>query len=153
MSNYFSVDGIGWPWPCHIGRNAEIKLTDISGVMLDGSIFNDVFGTYMSYDVTLAAPVGQETVYNAFYELLSSPVEGHTFVFPYNGGNVEITGFAAGLQDTYVPMTDGNYWKGLTFTITSNYPTKYESLGEVLSRGRIPAPAQTSYEDADEKYY
>lgn len=151
--DYFSIDGTGWPWPCDITRNADIKLSDISGLMLDRTIFNDIHGTYMSYDVVLATPIGEETIYNAFYEMLSDPIDGHSFKFPYNGGLVEITALVSDLKDTFVKMTDGTHWKGCSFTITANHPTKYESLGEVISRGRTPIPAQTTYPDADERYY
>lgn len=150
---YFSCDDNEWPWPCDINRAADVRLSDISGLMLDKSIFNDVYGTYLSYNVALAVPPGSESIYYSFYELLSAPVEGHAFKFPYNGGRVQMAGLVSDLRDTYIPMTDGSYWRGCTFTISSNHPTKYMSLDEVITRGRTPIPEQATYEDADERYY
>ena len=81
----FSVDGIEWPYPCTVERAAELKLSDISGLMMDGTIFNDVLGTYMQYRLKLAIPLTDMDAGNAIYEKLTEPVEGHTFIFPYNG--------------------------------------------------------------------
>ena len=138
----FTIDAYTWPWPCAIERQAELKPSDISGLMLDRSYFNDIIGTYMSYTVMLATPIDQRDEYSRIYELLTEPVDGHAIVLDYNQGTVQITGRVSGvIADTYVRLPgDGRYWKGIRFTVTANHPTKYLTLTEALSRGRSPLP-------------
>lgn len=136
----FTIDGLAWPVQCKIERIAEIRASDISGILLDKSYFNDVIGTYLSYTVSIAVPFGMEAAYNTIYEALTDPVDGHTFILPYGSGTVEITGRVANVKDTYYKVSDGNYWEGCRFTIIANHPTKELSLGEVITRGAAPLP-------------
>ena len=137
----FSIDGMTWGYPCKITRTAEMTASEISGLLLDKSYFNDVIGTYMSYDVTIAIPVGRESQYATIYEALTSPVDGHAFILPYNSGMVEITGRVASVTDDYVRLPGGGIaWKGTRFTVVANHPTKEMSLDEVITRGAAPLP-------------
>lgn len=140
----FIIDGMRWDVPCKIERSAEIRASEISGILLDKSYFNDVIGTYMSYTVSVAVPFGREADYNTIYEYLTNPVDGHAFILPYNSGTIEITGRVASVKDTWYKVGDGNYWEGCRFTVIANHPTKEMSLGEVLTRGASPLPAAES---------
>jgi len=136
-----TVDGIQWPIPCDITRTAEIKASDISGMLMDRSYFYDVLGTYMQYEISLIPNPQDMGAYYALWEQLSKPVDGHTFTLPYNGGAIEITGRVGSISDVYVRLPGGGvYWKGVSFVVTSNAPTKTMSLSEVISRGMTPLP-------------
>lgn len=168
-----TIDGVVWSVPCKIVRTAEIRPSQISGLMLDKSWFNDVIGTYMSYTVTLAVPVTLRDLYAQIYEILTDPVDGHAFVLPYNGITVSVTGRVQSVKDELVRFPgDVNHWKGVTFTVTGNHPSKHYSLGQMLIRGRKALPETAmphegdtwsytdgawvktvSYEDADVIYY
>lgn len=148
-----TIDGLSWPIPCKVTRTAEMTASEISGLMLDRSYFNDVIGTFMTYEVELPCPMNQVDAYNAVYEAITDPVDGHNFVLPYNDGSVEITGRVLSVKDTPFLVNDSYYWEGCTFTVIANHPSKYMELGQVLSRGRTPIPGQTVYADADERYY
>lgn len=134
----FTIDGIKWEYPCQIERTAEIKASELSSLMLNKDYFNDVLGTWMQYSLTLAVPIGNETDYYAIYEQLTQPVEGHNFVLPYNGSDIEIFARVTSVSDAWVYMQNGNYWKGTRFEIIANHPSKQVELGEVLTRGRSP---------------
>ena len=137
----FSIDGMQWSYPCRIVRTAEVTASEISGLLLDKSYFNDVLGTYMSYEVTIAIPIGKESEYATIYEALTDPVDGHAFVFPYNSGTVQITGRVASVKDNYVRKPGGAvFWQGTTFTVVSNHPTKTMELDDVIARGFAPLP-------------
>lgn len=141
----FTIDGMTWGYPCKITRTAEMTASEISGLLLDKSYFNDVIGTYMSYDVTIAIPVGRESEYLAIYEALTSPVDGHAFILPYNSGMVNITGRVASVTDDYVRLPGGGIaWKGTRFTVIANHPTKTVELGDVITRGFSPLPEESS---------
>lgn len=169
----FTIDGLTWGIPCQIQRTAEITASDISGLMLDKSYFNDVLGTYMSYTVSLAVPLNMKDAYNQIYEALTNPADGHRFVLPYNSSTIEITARVQSVSDVYVRLAGGGiHWKGIQFTCISNYPTKAMSLGEMIVAGREPLPnvaeptegatytytsggwvPATVYDDADDNYY
>lgn len=145
-----TIDGIVWPIPCKITRTAEIKPSEISGLMLDKSYFNDVIGTYMSYTVAIAVPMNMRDDYATIYEKLTDPDDGHTFVLPYNGVTVTITGRVESVQDEYVRLPGGGvYWRGTQFTVIANHPTKHYSLGQALIRGRKAMPEVSSPQEGD----
>ena len=137
----FTVDDVEWSIPCDITRVAKMTASDISGVMLNKQYFNDVLGTYMQYEVSICPNPHQMGDYHSLFEILSQPVDGHQFVLPYNNSTIEITGRVSDISDIYVRMPGGAvYWKGASFTVVSNAPTKTESLSTTIARGMTPLP-------------
>lgn len=137
----FTVDGIQWTIPCDIKRTSIVQSSDISGDLLNGEYFNDVEGTYMQYEVTVCPNPWQMGQYYNLYQVISQPVDGHQFVFPYNNSTVEITARVEDISDVYVRMPNGGvYWKGVSFTVISNAPTYEPSLTEAIQRGLTPLP-------------
>ena len=136
----FYIDGIQWAVPCKIERTAEMKASEISGMLLDKSWFNDVLGTYMRYEVTIVVPRGMESQYATIYEKLTEPVDGHSFVFPYNAGTLTVTGRVTDVKDVWHKVGNANYWAGTRFTVIANNPTKTMTLSEVIARGFSPLP-------------
>jgi hypothetical protein len=139
----FSVDGLQWDVGCTVKRVAEMTPSEISGLLLDRSYFNDVIGTYLKYTVQIAVPFNMMNTYTSLYEILTEPVDAHTFVFPYGSGTITVTGRVDSIQDVYVRMPQGRpHWKGIQFTVIANHPTKEMSLDEVLTRGASPLPPE-----------
>lgn len=137
----FEVDGLTWRWPCDIAREAEVRPSGISGLMLDKRYFNDVLGTYMAYTVTVAVPTGAGEDYDRLYEALTAPVDGHRFRLPYNRGEIEVTGRVERVRDAWVRLPGGGiHWKGVSFEIVANHPSREMSLGETLALGRAAVP-------------
>ena len=137
----FVIDGLTWDIKCDITRTSEVRGSDISGVLQDGSYLNDVMGTYLLYEITIPAPMYLQDKYAQIYEMLTEPVDGHTFVLPYNGGLITLTARVEQITDIYVEPPGGRtYWKDTKFTVVSNHPSKQMSLGQVLTRGRAPLP-------------
>lgn len=140
----WSIDGIEWEIPCTIERVAEMQESDISGMMLDKHYFNDVIGTFLKYSLKLEVPFGMEQEYAELYELLTEPVDGHSFVLPYAGGVLEVTGRVGNMKDVFMRLKDGSiHWRGISFDITANHPSKTMSLEEVLTRGATPLPDES----------
>lgn len=137
----FTIDGIEYNVKCTIEREAEIKTSDISGMLMNGQMFWDVLGTYMTYDVRLDMPLRNRGRYAALIEQLTEPVEGHAFVLPYNNGTLQLTGKVDAPADVWEKLPSGyTFWRGLKFTIEANGPTKELSLGEAIARGLTPLP-------------
>lgn len=143
-----SIDGYKWKVPCDIERVAEVRSSEISGMMLDKSYFNDVMGTFLSFDVTLAVPTNMTSEYSRIYEALTDPVDGHQFVFPYNQGSIAITARVESVNDVLVyTASKRQYWKGIRFTAIANHPSASYDLGEVLRIGRSPMPDTFQVDD------
>lgn len=144
----FTIDGVSWDIPCNIDRTAEVKASDISGMLLDKTYFNDVLGTYMQYDISLAIPMGHFDRYSDLYEILSKPVDAHVCVLPYNQSTIEITGRVSVINDRYY-RKEGNVqiWRGTKFSVIANHPSKEMSLTEVISRGMSPIPTKVEIPD------
>lgn len=169
--NIWSIDGVSWTIPCQIERKAEVTASEISGLMMDKTYFNDVIGTFMRYDVAIAVPQGMESQYYEIYELLTHPVGYHTFVLPYNGDTVTFIGRVEDVSDEWTLNNGSNWWKGVRFTAISNSPTKTVDATELVNYGLSPFPDTNTaiigevyqltetgwinqhFENADVKYY
>lgn len=150
----FSVDGLEWDIPCSITRTAELKASQISGILLNRAYFNDVLGTYMQYDIAIAVPFNMRPAYTAIYEKLTEPVDGHEFILPYNQTTLQITARVTNVKDVYVRLAGGGtYWKGIQFTVIANHPTKSMSLSGAISRGMTPLPNDIEAQDGDTYTY
>lgn len=148
------IDGHRWKVPCDVGRVAEVRSSEISGMMLDKSYFNDVVGTFLSYDVSLAVPPTMEHAYDSIYEVLTDPIDGHRFIMPYGQGTIEITARVESVKDTLVyTASKRQYWKGIKFTVISNHPSKSYDLGTVIRTGRAPMPSTLEVEDGSTWIY
>lgn len=146
----FSIDGIQWDVPCRIERVAEMTASEISGLTLDRSYFNDVLGTYLKYTVTVAVPPEQRERYSDLYEALTDPADGHVFSVPYDQGQLTITGRVERVSDLFVRLPGGGQlWKGTRFTIAANHPSKQYTLGQALARGRTPLPEAAEVRSGD----
>ena len=137
----FSIDGVEYQVKCTATRTAEIRESDISGLMLDGSWFRDILGTYYSYEIRLEMPLKNKGRYAALIEQLTEPVGGHQFVLPYNNDTIQITGLVEEPEDVFVRLESGyTYWDGLKFSIAPNAPSKQLTLSESIQRGLTPLP-------------
>ena len=131
----FSVDGLQWRIPCGIARTVEVTASEISGLMMDGTYFNDVIGTFIRYTVMLAVPLSMKNEYRQLHELLAEPVNGHSFTLPYNSGTISVTGRVERIADVYVRRANGDaHWKGIQFEVIGNEPIKRATLAQALGR-------------------
>ena len=145
---FFSIDGFSWEIPCTVERNAEMTASDISGMLLDRTIFNDVLGTYMEYDVKIAVPNGKESDYNTLHGLITDPKGYHECILPYDDGYLQITGKIDDIKDIYIRLPQSRRkWRGISFTITSLIPTRRYRLGEILRMGAMPLPDEEETEE------
>ena len=143
-----TIDGHKWRVPCDISRVAEVKSSEISGLMLDKTYFNDVIGTFLTYDVTLAVPTTMTGEYSSIYEVLTDPVDGHQFVLPYNQGTITITARVESVKDVLVyTASKRQYWRGIQFTVIANHPSASYDLDEVIRMGRSPMPDTVQVEN------
>lgn len=145
INTIWSIDEFDWRIPCSVERVSEMTSSEISGLMLDKSYFNDVIGTYMKYDIKVEVPIGMEDEYAQLYKVLTDPVSWHTFILPYANGIVTVVGRVEEVNDIFTRMRDGsNRWRGLSFQVQANHPTKEMNLEQAITRGFPPIPAESS---------
>lgn len=150
----FSIDGVNYDVKCQITRTAEMTASEISGMMLDKSYFNDVLGTFMKYDVTVSVPLYHQDKYAALYEVLTDPVDAHSFVMPYNNGRLTITGRVTVVSDQWERIPGGRtFWRNTRFTVIANHPSKAMNLSQVVARGRSPLPPESEVHTGDVYVY
>lgn len=145
-----SIDGVVYDVDCAITRTLEMTASEISGLLLNGTIFKDIIGTYLQYDVRFKYPLYNQAKYAAIIEKLSEPVAAHTFILPYNETTVTIVANVETVSDELLELENKRkYWRDTRFTITSIYPTKVKTLGEVIAYGLPPLPSAVSPEVGD----
>ena len=121
----FTVDGVAWTIPCDIKRTAKMTASEVSGLLMNKEYYKDCIGTYMQYEVSLIPNPASLADYYALYEIITQPVGSHTWVFPYNGTTVTITGRVDDISDVYVRLPNGGrMWTGISFTVTANTPSR-----------------------------
>lgn len=136
-----TIDGIMYDVKVDVRRTAEITPSNISGLMLDKSYFNDVLGTYMAYEISLLYPLYNQNKYAALYEALTEPVDGHDFILPYNNSTLSLTARVETVEDEILELDNGRiFWRSCRFAVIGNGPTKTMSLSEVITAGRAPLP-------------
>lgn len=119
------VDGTRYDFPCDIQRKARIVSSDVSGMLMNKTEYNDALATYYDYTLKFAIPVDKMGVYEAFFEQVTAPVDSHTFLFPYNQTNIYITGKVESVSDVFYREVNGvNVWRNVQMNIKALVPTK-----------------------------
>lgn len=129
MLNKFIIDNSEYTFATSVKRRSVVVSSDNSGMLMDGTYYNDVIGTYLEYDVSLAIPEGQQDAYVTFYETITSPVAYHDFVLPYNNSSVVVRGRIQNISDSYLQKNSQGKvtWRNIRFTIAESIPHKTSS--------------------------
>lgn len=144
------IDGSAFDVKVEVTRTARILSSEISGRMMDATWFNDVYGTFYDYDFVLKYPLKDQARYGTLYSMLTAPVPGHVFLFPFNGQMLEVIARIEEVPDEFVEKDDRRtYWKGLEFTAKANAPTKEVDLGEIIAHGLPNTPEGTPAAEGD----
>ena len=149
MLNKFILDNTEYTFAVSVKRRSVVVSSDNSGMLMDGTYYNDVIGTYLEYDVSFAIPEGQQDAYVAFYEAITSPVAYHDFVLPYNNQSVVVRGRIQNISDTYMQKNSQGKvtWRNISFTII-------ESVSHKMASGSytpvVPPTAYITAENVDE---
>lgn len=147
----FTVDGFTWPLPCDITESQTVHSTSISGMLLNGQYFNDVDGTYISYNIRVVIDPDNIGMLYTLYAILTDPVDGHEFVLPHDDTTIHVTARIDGaIERIYRRLPEGaTYWTGIKFKITSNGPYKVPDLNATIQRGLTPLPVEYTPQDGD----
>lgn len=124
------IDGTIYNFPCDISRKVRITSSDVSGMLMDRTEYNDALATYIDYTLKVAIPIDKMNEYTTFFEQLASPVDSHTFRLPYNQDTIDIVGKIDSLSDVYFrKVNDIQVWRSVTINIKALEPSKRAERG------------------------
>lgn len=91
----------------------------------DGVLHRQLIGVYYNYALTIGF-LGDLTVYNAFWDKITEPVEFHTVVVPTGSGDYTFTAYVgAEVRDSLRRQKDGvNYFGGMTVNFIGQSPAR-----------------------------
>ena len=120
-----AVDSVWYNFPCDISRKARIVSSDVSGMLMNNTEYNDALATYYDYTIKLAIPIDDMNTYTAFFEAVTAPVPSHTFTFPYNQGTKDIVAKVESISDRYFREVNGvQVWRSVQLNIHALRPSK-----------------------------
>lgn len=123
---YVAVDGriykVGFSG---LRRLGSIVDGENAGRVLSGAMKRDIIGTYYNYELSASPLLGELAEYDAFYEVLSAPVDSHLVEVPYAQGTLKYRAYITNLSDNLVKARPGlNRWKGLTVNFIAMEPQR-----------------------------
>lgn len=96
-------------------RSFELLEGVNAGEMLSGRHERDLLGTGYTYQMQVEPDPRYPTDYDAFFEVISAPVDSHTIIMPYGQTTITYEAMVESGQDTYRGIVGGRTkWRGLT---------------------------------------
>lgn len=124
MIQQFLIDGKSYHVQVMaLTRSFEVKDAVSPSVTQNGNIYRNPIGTYYNYSLTVREKDGDREAFDAFWEAMSSPVESHVCVFPYNQGTITQRMYVtAGSQEIRRLHANGAEWKDITIQYIAQAP-------------------------------
>lgn len=108
-----------------LNRSFRIEESERSGAVKSGDYFRDIIGTYYDYEMEVEPDPSAPEDYDAFYEMISAPVESHSVVVPYGQGTMTYDAMVSTGDDTKRDKINGvTRWTGLKVKISAKKPQR-----------------------------
>lgn len=125
----FSIDGLDLRlWVTDLERGFAVTDTDQSGRVQSGRMHRDIIGTYYNYTLTVDPDKSNRADYDTFYEIVSSPTESHTVIFPYGQKTLEFEAYITSGKDKARIEINGNdkinKWSALSIDFVAMEPQR-----------------------------
>ena len=106
-----------------LNRSFRIEESERSGAVKSGDYFRDIIGTYYDYEMEVEPDPSAPEDYDAFYEMISAPVESHSVVVPYGQGTMTYDAMVSTGDDTKRDKINGvTRWTGLKVKFSAKKP-------------------------------
>lgn len=124
MIQQFLIDGKEYHVQVmNLSRSFEVKDAISPVTTQDGGIYRKPIGTYYNYSMTVREKDGDWAAFDDFWEAMSSPVESHVCVFPYNQGTLTQKMYVkSGSQEIRRLYEGGAEWKDITIQYVAQAP-------------------------------
>lgn len=127
ISYPIKIDGQTFPGihVMKIKRSAKVLDTDLTERVQNGDMDRDVVGTFYNYSMEIDSDDATPEVYDAFYELITSPDEFHDVEIPYGQGVLAQKMYVSGAEDELLAMlSHQNRWGNHTVNFIAKSPTR-----------------------------
>ena len=128
MTTGITIDGIDYNIRIKyetLRRAFEITEGQNSGTALDGTLIRDIIGTSYSYQIDIEPDPEDPSDYDAFYDLISSPVASHEVSFPYGQETITFRAAVESGEDTYYGVIGcQRRWSGLSIVFRAFAPQR-----------------------------
>lgn len=97
-----------------LSRSFSIVEGPNGGTAITARTIRDIIGTKYDYEMRVEPDLRYPEDYDAFYEVISAPVESHMVEMPYGSGVMKFEAMIVSGEDTYAGiLVNRNAWKGL----------------------------------------
>lgn len=126
----FRVDGIGYPGLHVVSLKRSFSVLDgeNAGRVMSFDMVRDVGGTFYNYSMEFDPDQSSPEEYDAFYEVISAPVDCHTIEVPYAQGTMIFRAYVTNGEDELFDAVGGvNRWDNLTCNFIAMSPQRRPS--------------------------
>ena len=96
-----------------MSRSFSIVEGPNGGTAITARTIRDIIGTKYDYEMRVEPDPRYPEDYDAFYEVISAPVESHMVEMPYGSGVMKFEAMIVSGEDTYAGiLVNRNAWKG-----------------------------------------
>ena len=128
MTTGITIDGIEYNIRIKyetLRRAFEINEGQNSGTALDGTMIRDIIGTRYNYQIDIEPDPADPSDYDAFYDLISSPVSYHEVSFPYGQETITFNAAIQSGEDVYRGVIGcQRRWSGLSIVFQALTPQR-----------------------------
>ena len=97
-----------------LSRSFSIVEGPNGGTAITARTIRDIIGTKYDYEMRVEPDLRYPEDYDAFYEVISAPVESHMVEMPYGNGVMKFEAMIVSGEDTYSGiLVNRNAWQGL----------------------------------------
>lgn len=97
-----------------LSRSFSIVEGPNGGTAITARTIRDIIGTKYAYEMNIEPDPRYPEDYDAFYEVISAPVESHMVEMPYGSSSMRFEAMIVSGEDTYAGiLVNRNAWKGL----------------------------------------
>lgn len=97
-----------------MSRSFSIVEGPNGGTAITARTIRDIIGTKYDYEMRVEPDLRYPEDYDAFYEVISAPVESHMVEMPYGSGVMKFEAMIVSGEDTYRGiLANRNAWQGL----------------------------------------
>ena len=128
MQKYIKIDGVTYDGIRVLSVKRSFAVTDgenAGRLATSGRMVRDIIGTFYNYEFTVDPKQSAPETYDAFYQVITSPVDEHEVVVPYGQGSLTFDAYITTGDDELTLIGEGcNRWKNLSFNVIAMAPQR-----------------------------
>lgn len=127
MRKPLKVDGVEYPG-IHVSslkRSFSVLDGENAGRVMTYDMVRDVGGTFYNYSMTIDPDLSDLAEYDAFYEVISAPVDSHMIEVPYAQGTLVFKAYVSnGEDELLLGHVQYNEWVNLSVNFVAMSPQR-----------------------------